>query len=54
MLTYTARGFWGSCGTPESRAADPVGCARGWIHLADTRYEVRDAQELIGRLVDDG
>ncbi len=54
VLTATARGFWGSCGTPESRSADPVGCARGWIHLADTRYEVRDAQELIARLVDDG
>ena len=54
VLTYTARGQWGSCGTPQSRAADPGGCARGWLHLADTRYEVRDTQELVGRLVDDG
>ncbi|MEA2469976.1 MAG: hypothetical protein QOE38_975, partial [Thermoleophilaceae bacterium] len=54
VLTYTARGLWGSCGTPESRAASPAGCARGYIHLADTRYEVRDTQELIGRLVDQG
>ena len=54
MLTYTARGLWGSCGTPESRAASPNGCARGYIHLADTRYEVRDTQELIGGLVDGG
>jgi predicted acyl esterase len=54
VLTYTARGLWGSCGTPESRAASPTGCARGYIHLADTRYEVRDSQELIGRLVDEG
>jgi predicted acyl esterase len=54
VLTYTARGLWGSCGTPESRAAGPVGCARGYIHLADVRYEVRDTQELIGRLVDEG
>lgn len=54
VLTYTARGLWGSCGTPDSRAANPVGCAKGYIHLADTRYEVRDAQELIGRLVDEG
>ncbi|MGI8462319.1 MAG: S15 peptidase family protein [Solirubrobacterales bacterium] len=53
VLTYTARGLWGSCGTPDSRAASP-GCANGYIHLADTRYEVRDTQELIGRLVDDG
>ena len=54
VLTYTARGLWGSCGTPEARAASPAACARGYIHLADVRYEVRDAQELIGRLVDEG
>src|SRR3954453_14154757 len=54
VLTYTARGLWGSCGTPESRAANPVDCADGYIHLADARYEVRDAQTLIGRLVDEG
>ncbi|MDQ6915341.1 MAG: acetylxylan esterase, partial [Actinomycetota bacterium] len=54
VLTYTARGLWGSCGTPESRAASPDACARGWIHLADARYEVRDTQELVGRLVDEG
>jgi predicted acyl esterase len=54
VLTYTARGLWGSCGTPESRAASPLACARGYIHLADARYEVRDTQQLIGRLVDEG
>jgi hypothetical protein len=54
VLTFTARGHWGSCGTPESRAANPGPCANGYLHLADVRYEVRDAQELIGRLVDDG
>ena len=54
VLTYTARGFWGSCGTPESRAASPAACARGYIHLADVRYEVRDTQYLVGRLVDEG
>jgi hypothetical protein len=54
VLTYTARGLWGSCGSPDARVADPVGCAKGWIHLADVRYEARDTQELIGRLVDDG
>ena len=53
VLTYTARGLWGSCGTPESRAANPVDCAAGYIHLADVRYEVRDTQTLIGRLVDE-
>jgi hypothetical protein len=54
VLTYTARGLWGSCGTPESRLASPADCASGYIHLADARYEARDAQELIGRLVDEG
>src|SRR5947208_9435485 len=54
VLTYTARGLWGSCGTPESRVASPGPCANGYIHLADARYEVRDTQELVGRLVDEG
>lgn len=54
VLTFTARGLWGSCGTPESRLASPAACADGYIHLADVRYEVRDIQELIGRLVDSG
>ena len=54
VLTYTARGLWGSCGTPESRLANPADCASGYIHLADVRYEARDTQELIGRLVDEG
>lgn len=54
VLTYTARGLWGSCGTSESRLASAAACANGYIHLADVRYEVRDAQQLIGMLVDDG
>ncbi len=54
VLTYTARGQWGSCGTPEARSASPVACAAGYIHLADVRYEARDAQTLIGELVDEG
>ena len=54
VLTFTARGLWGSCGTPDSRLANPAACAAGYIHLADIRFEVRDIQELIGRLVDDG
>jgi hypothetical protein len=54
VLTYTARGLWESCGTPESRAANPAACARGYIHLADARYEARDTQVLVGQLVDEG
>lgn len=52
VLTYTARGLWGSCGTPESRLANPIACADGYIHLADVRYEARDTLELAGRLAD--
>ncbi len=54
VLDYTARGLWGSCGTPDSRAANLIACADGYIHLADVRYEVRDSQYLIGSLVDSG
>lgn len=54
VLAHTARGLWGSCGTPESRLASPLACADGYLHLADVRYEVRDTQELIGHLVDEG
>jgi hypothetical protein len=54
VLSYTARGEWGSCGTPESRSANLAACATGYIHLADARYEARDTQTLIGRLVDEG
>src|SRR5689334_11550325 len=46
VLAYSARGFWGSCGTPESRLANPSACERGYIHLADDRYEARDSQYL--------
>ena len=48
------RGFRGSCGTPAARAADPAECEDGYLRLMDTRYEVRDAQYLAGRLVDEG
>src|SRR3712207_7351600 len=51
LFPYTTL-FRSSCGTPPNRAA--AGCARGWIKLDDTRYEIRDIQHLAGRLVDDG
>jgi fermentation-respiration switch protein FrsA (DUF1100 family) len=51
VVNASARGFGRSCGTPSSRTA---GCERGWIHLADQRYEARDVQELLGSLVDQG
>lgn len=70
VLNYTARGFWHSCGkvpvsgTPSAggiSAFDPVyltepGCSgrASWTHLADRRWEVRDTQTLVGKLVDAG
>src|SRR5256885_4761659 len=51
VLTYTARGFHGSCG--QGPLTDPR-CARGWMHLADRRFEVRDTQYLAGLLADLG
>jgi X-Pro dipeptidyl-peptidase (S15 family) len=52
VVTYTARGWGRSCGAMDSRTSP--GCDRGWIHLADHRYEARDTQHLLGLLVDQG
>jgi hypothetical protein len=60
VLSYTARGFHLSCGNTASRAPDatlsnPNVCAeRGWIRLADARYEAHDTQYLAGVLADQG
>ncbi|HEX8074000.1 MAG TPA: CocE/NonD family hydrolase [Thermoleophilaceae bacterium] len=51
VLAYSARGFGQSCGVIASRIG--AGCDRGWLHLADTRYEVRDTQYLTGLLADE-
>ncbi|MBV8980922.1 MAG: hypothetical protein JO086_08495, partial [Acidimicrobiia bacterium] len=63
-LNYSARGWHGSCGPDSSAdplkspAGLPAGCTAGgrqyWVHLDDLRYEIRDVQWLIGRLVDAG
>ena len=52
VVTYTARGWGRSCGRVDSRTSP--GCDRGWIHLADHRWEARDTQHLLGLLVDQG
>ena len=52
VITASARGFGRSCGAPDSRT--PPACDRGWIHLADHRYEIRDTQHLLGLLADQG
>src|SRR5207248_10107030 len=51
VVNYTARGFGHSCGGGPT--ADHSGaCGQGYIRLADTRYEARDTQYLLGLLVD--
>jgi predicted acyl esterase len=55
MFSITDRGWGSSCGGQDpKRLSDPAACANGYNHLLDTRYEVRDAQYLMGLLVDDG
>jgi hypothetical protein len=51
VINASDRGFGNSCGSIASRTPD---CAKGWIHLLDTRFEVRDFQYLAGLLVDQG
>jgi predicted acyl esterase len=53
VLNYTARGFGDSCGAaPPPDHSGP--CGKGYIHLADTRYEAHDTQYLLGLLADQG
>ncbi len=54
VFSITQRGFNESCASAASQAADPSGCANGYIHLMDQRYEVRDTQDFLGELVDEG
>jgi predicted acyl esterase len=53
VLNYSARGWARSCGSAESRTSTPA-CEEGFIRLADTRYEARDTQYLLGLLADEG
>jgi fermentation-respiration switch protein FrsA (DUF1100 family) len=50
VITASARGFGRSCGRVDSRTSP--GCDRGWVRLADHRYEGRDVQHLLGLLAD--
>ena len=54
VLTYTARGFHGSCGQGPFTPGTGAQCATGWTHLADRRFEIRDTQYLAGLLADAG
>jgi predicted acyl esterase len=60
-LNYSIRGWRGSCGPDRAKSrllpeTMPPECKSReyWVHVADPRFEIRDAQYLIGRLVDDG
>jgi predicted acyl esterase len=50
VVNYTARGFMESCGVADLDA----NCTGGYTHLADSRFETRDSQTLLGKLVDAG
>jgi pimeloyl-ACP methyl ester carboxylesterase len=52
VINPSDRGFGNSCGSLASRTLPD--CATGWIHLLDTRFEVRDFQYLAGLLTDQG
>jgi len=57
-FSMTERGFKFSCGKVEAvqtlEANEAGSCDNGFIHLMDTRYEVRDAQYFAGLLADEG
>jgi len=55
VFSMSDRGWGESCGAndPEKLPINP-GCAHGYNHLMDDRYEVRDAQYLISLLADEG
>jgi predicted acyl esterase len=51
VVNYTARGFQQSCGMTDQDA----NCTpNGYTHLADRRFETRDSQTILGKLVDAG
>jgi dienelactone hydrolase len=56
VLSYSMRGFGNSCGAGGAPAAQLQAppCDKGFVRLGDTRYEARDAQYLLGLLVDEG
>jgi hypothetical protein len=51
VFSMSDRGWGNSCGGTDSKRTQPV-CANGYNHLLDTRFEVRDAQEVFEALAD--
>jgi predicted acyl esterase len=53
VFSMSDRGWGKSCGSSDPERLAPA-CAKGYNHLMDDRYEVRDAQYLISVLADEG
>ncbi|MFL5908155.1 MAG: CocE/NonD family hydrolase [Solirubrobacterales bacterium] len=53
VFSMSDRGWGQSCGGQDPDRTSPQ-CAKGYNHLMDDRFEVRDAQNLISRLADEG
>jgi X-Pro dipeptidyl-peptidase (S15 family)/X-Pro dipeptidyl-peptidase C-terminal non-catalytic domain len=53
VFSMTDRGWGHSCGRFDEDLGEPE-CEQGFNHLMDDRYEVRDAQYLIGELAGEG
>ena len=51
VFSMSDRGWGNSCGGADPNRLLPV-CAEGYNHLLDTRFEVRDAQEVLEALAD--
>ncbi|MBT8150732.1 MAG: acetylxylan esterase [Gammaproteobacteria bacterium] len=50
VLAYSARAWAVSCGPGQKTLPE---CDKGWNHMADARYEVRDTQYFAGLLADE-
>ena len=51
VFSMSDRGWGMSCGGTDPKRTQPV-CQNGYNHLMDTRFEVRDAQEIFEALAD--
>ncbi|MEO6029679.1 MAG: acetylxylan esterase [Candidatus Binatia bacterium] len=52
VFSMSDRGWGNSCGATDPKRLQPGVCTNGYNHLMDTRYEVRDAQEVFESLAD--
>jgi predicted acyl esterase len=53
VFSMSDRGWGNSCGAQDPDRFSPQ-CSKGYNHLMDDRYEVRDAQYLLSLLADEG